>query len=559
MGIRTYNVLAVDDEKFSLVIIKSCLKDQKYNVVTCDNAPDAIAAFKKGNFDVILLDVMLGAIDGFEMRRLIRGISPHVPIIFLTSLLDDINSTLINQISEDQYSYYLNKSFKKQQLIEKVEHAVKVYRQDNEAEKFYKQLEVDLRLAREVQRVLLPVWCTLKDDMLSTYLYEPCFQVSGDCFDLVDLDNGKYLFFLGDIAGHGVQAALYMSAIQSFLKMIRNESPEQDMLPHMILNRINAFFNSDLKCENYMTCLVAIFDFRKKHVVFQSAGHPSLIRLSSRTKTATEVNSDGKGSFPVGWFPDSKYTADDNVDCDFEDGDVFVGYTDGLTDMQNDSGESLDSNLLYSLLGSFMEKEYSFMPIPFLLRTSLEQIGYTNATDDLSIVEIRVNPTQACSGNERQPANDMMRLISLSKAEVSKCVEKFSVFVQDMTDDMELATKVELLLSEFLNNVVEHDSSHRTLGSGILIQVRLSEPDTVVVIVLDREPKWENDSLQLKASPNEILERANRNMASSGRGLAIIRTITSQIMRKHYKGLNQTEFQIKAEHPWKQAGDGTEE
>ena len=551
MNNRTYNVLAVDDEKFSLVIIRSCLKDAMYNVVTCDNATDAIAEFKKGNFDVILLDVMLGAIDGFELRRLIRGYNAKIPIIFLTSLLDDINSSLINQISDDQFSYYLNKSFKKQQLKDKVEQAVKSYRQESEAAKIYAQLDVDLRLAREVQRVLLPIWCSLSEYMLSTYLYEPCFRVSGDSFDIVDLDDGRYLLFIGDIAGHGVQAALYMSAIQSFLKVIRTESPDGSLLPHVVLNRINAFFNNDLKGENYMTCLVAIFDFKNRHLIFQAAGHPSLICLSRKKKTACEVNTDGKGSFPVGWFPDAKYTEDDNVECDFEDGDIFIGYTDGLTDIQNEVGESLDSKLLYGLLSSFVENDNLFLPIPYLLRSSLEQIGYTNATDDISIVEIRQNPTSNISDIGSSP-NDMIRLISLSKVEVGKCVEKISLFIQNLTDDIELATKVELLLSEFLNNVVDYEGSGNrpTLRNGILIQVRLMEPDIVLVAVLDREPKWEKDQLQLSGSPNEVLEKANKSMASSGRGLAIIRTITSSITRKHYKGLNQTEFIVKAGQPW---------
>lgn len=301
--VPTYQILAVDDEKFTLVLLQSCLKDENCTLVTCDNALDALEEIKKRPFDVILLDIMLGAIDGFELRKLIRDVNPKLPIIFLTSLMDDIDSRLISRIADDRYSYYLNKTFKKQQLKDKIEHAVTFYREEQEAAKFYRHLDFELGLAREVQRVLLPPWCSLNGDLLSTYLHEPCFRVSGDVFDIIALEDGRHLVFLGDIVGHGVQAALYMSAIQSYLKVQHNSSSSQALEPHEVLNRLGVFFNNNLRGENHMTCLVAIFDFRRNHLVFQNAGHPGIIRCSRREGRAFEVDAQGRGGFPIGWFP----------------------------------------------------------------------------------------------------------------------------------------------------------------------------------------------------------------------------------------------------------------
>jgi len=138
---------------------------------------------------------------------------------------------------------------------------VTIYREEQEAAKFYRHLDLELGLACEVQRVLLPLWCTLNGDLLSTYLYEPCFRVSGDAFDIIGLEDGRHLVFLGDIVGHGVQAALYMSAIQSYLKVQHNSSSSQVLEPHMVLNRLSGFFNNNLRGENHMTCIVAISTF----------------------------------------------------------------------------------------------------------------------------------------------------------------------------------------------------------------------------------------------------------------------------------------------------------
>jgi sigma-B regulation protein RsbU (phosphoserine phosphatase) len=551
--VPTYQILAVDDEKFSLVLLQSCLKDENCTLVTCDNALDALEEIKKRQFDVVLLDIMLGAIDGFELRKLIRDVNPKLPIIFLTSLMDDIDSRLISRIADDRYSYYLNKSFKKQQLKDKIEHAVTIYREEQEAAKFYRHLDLELGLACEVQRVLLPLWCTLNGDLLSTYLYEPCFRVSGDAFDIIGLEDGRHLVFLGDIVGHGVQAALYMSAIQSYLKVQHNSSSSQVLEPHMVLNRLSGFFNNNLRGENHMTCIVAIFDFRRNHLVFQNAGHPALIRCSRREGRAFEVDTQGRGGFPIGWFPQKMYLAEDNVECNFDDDDVFILYTDGLIDLQNEAEETVDEEVMLDHLGAFTELT-NVIPTPFLLCSALEQIGYSFPKDDVCVVEVRKNPEciplpETADGEQLI----MLRLISLRTAEVSRCVEQFGRFVQERTDDEELATRVELLLSEFLNNVVEHDEeTHTRVQSGILVVVKIEPPDQVLATVLDRQSGTAEDKLHIPMpeDASEVLEHCNRTLTSSGRGLAIIRTIADSIMRKHFKGLNQTEFVIKAEKPW---------
>jgi len=550
--VPTYQILAVDDEKFTLVLLQSCLKDENCTLVTCDNALDALEEIKKRPFDVILLDIMLGAIDGFELRKLIRDVNPKLPIIFLTSLMDDIDSRLISRIADDRYSYYLNKTFKKQQLKDKIEHAVTFYREEQEAAKFYRHLDFELGLAREVQRVLLPPWCSLNGDLLSTYLHEPCFRVSGDVFDIIALEDGRHLVFLGDIVGHGVQAALYMSAIQSYLKVQHNSSSSQALEPHEVLNRLGVFFNNNLRGENHMTCLVAIFDFRRNHLVFQNAGHPGIIRCSRREGRAFEVDAQGRGGFPIGWFPKKTYLAEDNVECDFDDDDVFILYTDGLTDLQNEAEEAVDKQVMLDLLGAFTEQT-NVIPTPFLLCSALEQIGYSFPKDDVCVAEVRKNPECILSPStgDGEPPAVMLRLINLSTVEVSRCVEQFGVFVQERTGDDELTTRVELLLSEFLNNVVEHDGeTHASVQSGILVVVKIEPPEMVLATILDRRSRAVEEKLNIPENAAEVLEQCNRTLTSSGRGLAIIRTIATSIMRKHFKGLNQTEFVIKAEKPW---------
>ena len=295
-----YKILAVDDEKFNLLLLESCLQSESCDLVTCNDALKAFSEFKKADFDVILLDILMDGIDGFEVRQLIRSRNKKIPIIFLTSLLDDINSTLVNRITADQYSYYLNKSFNKKTLIEKIEQAVQTYRESAAANGFLQKIESDLALAGEVQRLVLPNWCQINDQLISSFLYEPNFKVSGDIFEFYRIADGRHLVVLGDIAGHGVQAALYMMALQAFLKMLLAEIAPEELQVHQVMNRINEFVRNDLNGESYMTCMVALFDFRRNHLTFHNAGHPGLICCSPSRGEAREISADGRGSIPIG-------------------------------------------------------------------------------------------------------------------------------------------------------------------------------------------------------------------------------------------------------------------
>jgi DNA-binding response OmpR family regulator len=78
-------ILYVEDDESLSFITKDQLEMENYSVTHCANGKDGWAMFKKNEFDLCLLDVMLPQLDGFELARKIRGVSKHVPIIFLTA------------------------------------------------------------------------------------------------------------------------------------------------------------------------------------------------------------------------------------------------------------------------------------------------------------------------------------------------------------------------------------------------------------------------------------------------------------------------------------------
>ena len=529
-------ILAVDDEKFNLLLLQTCLKGEKFEVKGFENPSDALDCFKKNDFDAILLDIMMKGIDGFEVRKLIRELNRDIPIIFLTSMVDDINSSLLNRIASDPYSYYMNKSFTKPVLMAKIHEVYSIYDTHKEVDTFYQHLEENMALAGEVQRVMLPTWCAITDDMLVSYLYSPGQQVSGDMLELVGANN-KHLVFIGDIAGHGVQAALYMSAMQSFLKVLvmRSKLSGTELVPHEVLNALDSFLRNDLGGRNYMTCIVAIFDFKKNHLSYQNAGHPAIIRIKHNGEAAL-IDDGERGGLPVSFGPKREYIAADTIEVNFEDDEIFAFYTDGIMDLANGSGETAGiENTLQLLTG--LVPESNPVAVPFRLRRAIEQIGFDKVNDDITVAIVT---------KRNLMPNRIYQVIHADTSAVSAGVGIFGKFIENKFNDSALAVKVELILSEFLNNTAVHGfESNQGIQSDVFVDVSYNKDteDEISVRILDRGREW-NYSEETAQASDAILEQQNAKHATSGRGMAIIHSIASRISRSHYFGLNETVMTI---------------
>ncbi len=110
------NILVVDDEQNIVNIIKYNLKKEGYNVLTAENGQEALEVFKKSNPDLILLDIMMPVLDGYEVCKKIRETS-NVPIIMLTSRAEEVDKVLGLELGADDY---VTKPFGVRELLARV-------------------------------------------------------------------------------------------------------------------------------------------------------------------------------------------------------------------------------------------------------------------------------------------------------------------------------------------------------------------------------------------------------------------------------------------------------
>lgn len=530
---KAIKILAVDDEKFNLILLTQAMKRFGYEVEGTESPMTAIEMIKQHDYDIVLLDIIMPGLDGFEARRIIRDNKPKLPIIFLTSLIDNFDNDLIEKISEDNHSYYVKKPFNAKELSSRIESVVKSAREERSTKETYTEIMGDLKLAAEVQQFLIPDWIQVDDNILISSLYEPSQLISGDIFDIINIGGSRYFFFVGDISGHGIQAALYMSAVQAMVKIIVGTG-QREPSPCDVLNQLNYMFSAEITRNSYMTAITGIIDFDANIMTFYNAGHPGIIEYNPATGTAHEHKDTDKGGFPVGWDRDFLYEEKDMESFQFDDENMFFLVTDGILEVNDSDGNQVGSETVVELIKSISDVKDPIF-VPFVFRESLEQIGFTKAGDDITMLMFK----KLSPPTEKHPT--LQRMLPPNITMVDELCREAADFVLKHVGDAKLSAKVELLVGEFINNVILHGHHpHQQARPGIHVKITI-ENDKVIVKVHDKGGEWHYEE---KEQGGDEAWGSENKFATRGRGMKIIRELTAETQRVRSRGVNETVFTI---------------
>jgi sigma-B regulation protein RsbU (phosphoserine phosphatase) len=200
----------------------------------------------------------------------------------------------------------------------------------------------ELKIAREIQQSFLPETGDLPPG-IDVHCYNlPAREVSGDFYDLFKFDEAKLGILIGDVSGKGVPASLYMVRAISDARFIarRTESPSD------LLEELNARLARDSRFGIFTTLLCLLIDLRKNTLLFASAGHHPILRCRAEEPAKFL---DCKGGVPVGLLDRAEYPVNEIA---IAPGDVFLLYTDGITEARNLQGEEYSTGRLTKILRS---------------------------------------------------------------------------------------------------------------------------------------------------------------------------------------------------------------
>jgi phosphoserine phosphatase RsbU/P len=333
-------VLIVDDAPANLQMVRSILKDDfKIRVATSGaKALDLVKA--KPYPDLILLDVTMPEMDGYEVCGILKA-TPEVkdiPVIFLTGKTEADDETRGFKVGAVDY---IHKPFSPAVVKARV-HTHLVLREARE--QLARQLldiNHELEMAREIQLSILPHEVPKIRGLEIVARYLPMSSVAGDFYDFIIVDESHVGILIADVSGHGLPAAL----IASMLKVALSAQTPHAFDPVRVLSGLNQSLCGKFK-HHFVTAAYVFVDMEKNSMSYAGAGHPPLLLWRKSTGNASEVLENG---LLLGLFPEATYSL---VEVALEPGDKAILYTDGILETRSPSEQEFGIDLFKGFLES---------------------------------------------------------------------------------------------------------------------------------------------------------------------------------------------------------------
>src|SRR6478609_246161 len=226
-------VLLVDDTKANLDILVASLKnDHKLSLAL--NGDQALQAAARTPPDLVLLDIMMPGMDGYEVCRRLREMpeTAEVPIMFLSSLEEVRNKTRGFEAGANDY---LTKPFEMLEVKARVRSLLKAKAYSDAVKE---QIASELRVAAEIQMGMLPSdFSALEQayDVEFGAVLEPAREVGGDLYGVCAAAKDRLVVFLGDVSGKGLPASMFMVRAVSLARLLSRGIAD----PEKVLAQLN--------------------------------------------------------------------------------------------------------------------------------------------------------------------------------------------------------------------------------------------------------------------------------------------------------------------------------
>jgi sigma-B regulation protein RsbU (phosphoserine phosphatase) len=327
-------ILVVDDSPVNLQVLVRTLDGTGYRILAATSGKSALDIVQRIRPDLILLDVMMPGMDGFEVCRAIKtnDATRDIVIIFLSALGEVEDKVAGLQLGAVDY---ITKPIQAEEVLARISNHLTVQRLQRQLRESRDELDQELASAAEMQRLLLPQ--TLPQDEALSFVayYETSRHVGGDYYDIVRLPDDQYGVLIVDVSGHGAPSAIIMSMIRA----VFHTFPGPAVNPPAVLQFINNHFRFLWGSSILATALYTVVDLRSRRMRMSCSGHLPPLLLHGDAVSQLECDS----TIPllvanVPTFP--------CVERSISPGDRVLFYTDGITEREDDSGNMYEIDRL---------------------------------------------------------------------------------------------------------------------------------------------------------------------------------------------------------------------
>jgi sigma-B regulation protein RsbU (phosphoserine phosphatase) len=320
-------ILVVDDTPLNISVITGALKDTYRTKVATSGAKALAIAAADNKPDLILLDVMMPEMDGYEVCRRLKAdpTTREIPVIFLTAQTDAEDETRGFEVGAVDY---VHKPFSPAVMKARVHTHLVLRETREELAQQLLAIQKELETARLIQRSILPETVPQIDGLDIAARYVPMAAVAGDFYDFIGVDSRHVGILVADVSGHGMPAAL----IASMLKIALAAQSAHADDPARVLQELNQALCGKFQ-HHFVTAVYVFVDMEKGTLTYAGAGHPPLLMWGGASPGVRDMTENG---LFLGKFDFATYSS---REVQLTPGDGGLLYTDGIPEANNPEGE----------------------------------------------------------------------------------------------------------------------------------------------------------------------------------------------------------------------------
>jgi sigma-B regulation protein RsbU (phosphoserine phosphatase) len=515
---NNHKILVVDDERFNINVLADLLKPD-YKIMAAINGKQALKAAKSGNPpDLILLDVMMPEMDGYEVCAQLKAdpATRDIPVIFVTAMgqesdearglaagaVDYITKPISPAIVEARVRTHMTL---KQNMAE-LQSAYAII----EAQK--ERMQKELNVGRDIQLSMLPKDFPAFPDRDEFSIFgsmQAAREVGGDFYDFFFIDEDHLCVCIGDVSGKGVPAALFMAITKA---MIRSRAGG-DYSTASILTHVNDEIAESNDASMFITIFLGILNVRTGELLYTNAGHnpPYLLRDNGSTERLDTLHG------PVaGMFEGLAYGSDTTkVGLN----DMLLIYTDGVTEAMNPEEALFEEQRLVELMTA-----HPYEGPEELVKATLKGVESfargAEQSDDITLLALQLL---------RQPTSKTAQSLEITLSnrleEIDRVNEEVEHFAEEHGIDRAVLMQLKLVFDELLNNIISYGFDDEDEHE-IEVKVDLLEGRLLVTISDDGIPF----NPFLRETPDLSLSIEEREIG--GLGIHLVRNVMDEVSYK---------------------------
>ncbi|WP_300462595.1 SpoIIE family protein phosphatase [Desulfobacula sp.] len=374
-------VLLVDDIKENINVLVQALKDD-YKLGFAMDGESALTYARTKSPDLILLDIMMPGMDGFEVSRKLKSDprTQDIPFIFITAIDETENKAAGFELGAVDY---ITKPFEIIEVKARVKTHLSLLVASRQLSQQNRKMRQSLNLAKDVQQNLIPKADPIISgfDIAGRTIY--CDETGGDYYDFIKMSQrgpDHFGIAVGDVSGHGIPSALLMASARAFLRQRASLEGE----PSQIISDVNKQFCSDVRDSGqFMTLFFCCLNAREKQITWVRAGHEPAIFYDHKKGAVFLLHQ--FGGLPLGITKDATYQDSTLV---IESGSIMVLISDGITETRNSKSEFFGKERVEQLILKHIH--HSSTNILDAVIESVDQFkGSRSNHDDITIVVIK--------------------------------------------------------------------------------------------------------------------------------------------------------------------------